>query len=149
MFLTLFIVNSSGGLVYTRQLSPLAPKINTNDSLRIASTLHSLHAIAAEAAPVKLPGNKNPRTGADDGIEVIEAGGMIMQCLQTRTGMKFIITSTSTKDDLSEILRNLYLLYTENALKNPFYELDMPIKVDLFNRGVDLLVEQFHSGNMR
>ena len=87
MFLTLFIVNSSGGLVYYRPLSSVAPRIDTNDSLRIASTLHSLHAIAAEAAPVRLPRNKNPRTGADDGIELIDAGGMILHCMQTRTGM--------------------------------------------------------------
>jgi len=96
---------------------------------------------------VRLPKNRNQRTGADDGIEVIDAGGMILQCLQTRTGMKFVITSTKTKEDcdLSDVLREVYLLYVDCALKNPFYELDMPIKVDLFNRGVDLLIEQYHS----
>mmetsp|Transcript_28190 Transcript_28190/g.43872 ORF Transcript_28190/g.43872 Transcript_28190/m.43872 type:complete len:155 (+) Transcript_28190:93-557(+) len=147
MFLSLFIVNQSGGLVYHRPLSPLAPKIDTNDWLRIGSTFHSLHCLAAEAAPVRLPKNRNQRTGADDGIEVIDAGGMILQCLQTRTGMKFVITSTKTKEDcdLSDVLREVYLLYVDCALKNPFYELDMPIKVDLFNRGVDLLIEQYHS----
>lgn len=98
---------------------------------------------------MRLPKNKNPRTGADDGIEVIDAGGMILQCLQTRTGMKFVITSTTTKEDLSDVLREVCLLYVDCALKNPFYELDMPIKVDLFNRGVDLLVEQYHSSGGR
>jgi len=131
--------------VYYRPLSSAAPRIDTNESLRIASTLHSLHAIAASAAPVLLPRNKNPRTGADDGIEVIDAGGMLLHCMQTRTGMKFMITSTRTKQDLSEILRDIYLLYVDCALKNPFYELDMPIKVDLFNRGIDLLIEKYHS----
>ena len=48
------------GLILHRPLGPSAPKINTNDWLRIGSTFHSLHAIAAEASPVKLPGNKNP-----------------------------------------------------------------------------------------
>ena len=138
-------MNNSGGLVYYRPLSPIAPHIDTNESLRIASTLHSLHAIAAEAAPVRLPKNKNLRTGADDGIEVIDAGGMVLQLMQTRTGMKFMITSTKTMHDLSEILREIYLLYVDCALKNPFYELDMPIKVDLFNRGVDLLIEKYNS----
>ncbi len=58
-FLHLFIVNKSGGLIFHRSLGPTAPKIGTNEWLRIGSTFHSLHAIAAEASPVKLPGNKN------------------------------------------------------------------------------------------
>jgi trafficking protein particle complex subunit 4 len=62
-FLHLFIVNKSGGLVHHRLLSPLAPKLSTNDWLRIGSTFHSLHAIAAEASPIKFNGNnKNAGT---------------------------------------------------------------------------------------
>ncbi len=59
-FLHLFIVNKSGGLILHRPLGPRAPSIGTNEWLRIGSTFHSLHAIAAEAGPVRLPGNKNP-----------------------------------------------------------------------------------------
>jgi hypothetical protein len=58
-FLHLFIVNKSGGLILHRPLGPRAPSIGTNEWLRIGSTFHSLHAIAAEAGPVRLPGNKN------------------------------------------------------------------------------------------
>mmetsp|Transcript_16680 Transcript_16680/g.34803 ORF Transcript_16680/g.34803 Transcript_16680/m.34803 type:complete len:81 (-) Transcript_16680:455-697(-) len=58
-FLHLFIVNKSGGLILHRPLGQSAPRIGTNEWLRIGSTFHSLHAIAAEASPVKLPGNKN------------------------------------------------------------------------------------------
>jgi len=53
-FLHLFIVNKSGGLIYFAPLSSKAPTISTNEWLRIGSTFHSLHAIAAEASPVKL-----------------------------------------------------------------------------------------------
>jgi hypothetical protein len=59
VFLHLFIVNKSGGLIHHRPLSPKAPKIGTNEWLRIGSTFHSLHAIAAEASPVRLPNGKN------------------------------------------------------------------------------------------
>jgi hypothetical protein len=63
VFLHLFIVNKSGGLIHHRPLSPKAPKIGTNEWLRIGSTFHSLHAIAAEASPVKkLPNGKNSCT---------------------------------------------------------------------------------------
>lgn len=40
---------------------------------------------------MKLPNNKNSN-GAQDGIEQIEGGGIILKCLQTRTGIKFVIT---------------------------------------------------------
>ena len=71
-FLHLFIVNKSGGLIYHRPCTSsiqssqkgttttaTTNNIGTNEWLRIASTFHSLHAIAAEASPIRLPNNKN------------------------------------------------------------------------------------------
>ncbi len=83
-FLHLFIVNKSGGLIHHRSLSHRAPKIGTNEWLRIGSTFHSLHAIAAEASPLK--------AGSNDGIELIEGAGIVLCCFQTRTGIKFVVT---------------------------------------------------------
>jgi len=85
-YLHLFIVNKSGGLIHHRSLSPRAPHLGTNEWLRIGSTFHSLHAIAAEASPVK------DKQGSDDGIEIIEGEGIVLCCFQTRTGIKFVIT---------------------------------------------------------
>jgi hypothetical protein len=147
MFLHLFIVNKSGGLVYNRALSPKAPKIGTNEWLRIGSTFHSLHAIAAEASPIRLPGNKNG-IGADDGIEEIVAEGMVLRCLQTTTGMKFVLTAESSEsnsmgtENLDTVLREIYVLYTDCALKDPFYELEMPIRCELFTQSIDNLIQR-------
>jgi len=113
-FLHLFIVNKSGGLILHRPLGPKAPSIGTNEWLRIGSTFHSLHAIAAEAGPVRLNGNKNSY-GADDGIEDIE-GGVILKCLQTRTGIKFVLTAEPGTSDLDSVLREIYVLYSDCAL---------------------------------
>lgn len=140
VFLHLFIVNKSGGLIHHRALSPKAPQIGTNEWLRIGSTFHSLHAIAAEASPMKLPQNKNS-AGADDGIEEILAEGLILRCLQTRTGVKFVLTAEPGTSDLDYVLREIYILYTECALKDPFYELEMPIRCDLFTSSVDILIQ--------
>ena len=98
--------------------------------------------------------------GADDGIEEIRASGMILQCLQTVTGIKFVITvaipdhhnmnnnnnNNSSNDTilssvLRDVLKEIYVLYTECVLKDPFYELEMPIRSDLFVHGVDLLIQ--------
>jgi hypothetical protein len=142
-------VNKSGGLIHHRSLSPRASKIGTNEWLRIGSTFHSLHAIAAEASPLRLPNNKNA-AGADDGIEEIQSDGMVLRCLQTRTGIKFVITTEpggGTGVDLDQVLREIYALYTDCALKDPFYELEMPIRCELFSQGVDNLIQRVEKSN--
>mmetsp|Transcript_13255 Transcript_13255/g.17340 ORF Transcript_13255/g.17340 Transcript_13255/m.17340 type:complete len:157 (+) Transcript_13255:133-603(+) len=142
VFLHLFIVNKSGGLIHHRTLSPKAPKISTNEWLRIGSTFHSLHAIAAEASPVKFPNGKN-MSGADDGIERIVTGGMELRCLQTLTGIKFVITSEPAPTvDLDSVLREIYVMYAECVCKDPFYELEMPIRSELFTQAVDTLIDR-------
>jgi hypothetical protein len=83
--------------------------------------------------------------GADDGIELIEAGGIVLSCLQTRTGVKFVVTAEPGTPELEKLLREIYVLYSDCALKDPFYELEMPIRTDLFTSAVDALLERFES----
>ena len=134
-FLHLFIINKSGGTIHHRPLSARAPPIGANEGLRIGSTFHSLHAIAAEASPL----------AGDGGIREIRAGGLVLQCLQTVTGMKLVLTaepSTAEAIDLAQVLRDIYILYAECVLKDPFYELEMPIRSDLFVQAVDALIDR-------
>ena len=42
--------------------------------------------------------------------------------------------------DLSAVLKEIYVLYADCALKDPFYELEMPIRCELFTNAVDALV---------
>ena len=67
------------------------------------------------------------------GIEFMETNNFRLNCYQTLTGVKFLLISdlkeTSNKDLL---LRKIYELYTDFALKNPFYKLDMPIRYSNF-----------------
>lgn len=51
-------------------------QLNSNDYLILASTFHSIHAIASRISPV--PGSS--------GVETIEADTFKMTCLQTPTG---------------------------------------------------------------
>lgn len=174
-FLHLFIVNKSGGLIHHRSLlsttasgkqatgSSTNQQIGTNEWLRIASTFHSLHAIAVEASPIKLQSSSKGKA-SDDGIEEIRVCGMILRCLQTITGIKFIITitdptsvgtvnvtnasSTAQNYDatlsslLQDVLKEVYVLYSECVLKDPFYELEMPIRSDLFVQAINILIYQ-------
>lgn len=45
-------------------------------------------------------------------------------------------------NDMDQVLREIYILYTECALKDPFYELEMPIRCELFTTAVDALIQK-------
>jgi len=150
----MFIVNKSGGLIYHKSLSKKKkskePQISTNDWLRIGSTFHSLHAIATEASPVRSNNNGGDSSSApeDDGIKVIESTALTLYCLQTRTGVKFVITVDPGTLYTDQVLRELYVLYAECTLKDPFYELEMPIRCELFTKAVDALMTRYSSKTM-
>jgi len=45
------------------------------------------------------------------------------------------------------VLKEIYVLYTECVLKDPFYELEMPIRSDFFIQAVDALIERVDKAN--
>ena len=79
---TLMVVNKSGGVIYTRDVSPV-PRLPANEYLRLGSTFASLHTIAKQLSP--LPGS--------GGIAVVEAPAFSLHCLETPTGLKFFVTA--------------------------------------------------------
>ena len=88
-----------------------------------------MYAIAA----LQLSGSKGGtkyKPPSSSGIEVLETENFKLNCFQTLTGVKFILISDlapsiTTKEAL---LRKIYEVYADYALKNPFYSLDMPIR---------------------
>jgi hypothetical protein len=52
-------------------------------------------------------------------------------------------------DDLDTVLREIYILYTDCALKDPFYELEMPIRCELFTQAVDSLIQKMEKAKGR
>jgi hypothetical protein len=85
--------------------------------------------------------------GSDDGIESLVAGGLGLHCFQTRTGIKFVITAEPGTSDMSLVLKEIYVLYTECVLKDPWYEIDMPIRSELFSQSIDALIERVDKAN--
>lgn len=154
MYFQLFIINRYGGLVYSKPLSAQAPNLSTNDCLRLGSTFHGLHAIAQQVAPV-----------ISAGIEYLETDTFVLHCLQTLTGVKFVLTASPGTPDLEGLLQGVYELYADyvlkvsfditgfscpiqltnvydNFLQNPFFEVDMPIRCELFNKYLDKLIQK-------
>lgn len=110
MYYQLFIINRSGGLIYNKSLSPLAPVLSTNDCLRLGSTFHGLYAIATQVAPI-----------SSSGIERLETDTFILQCLQTLTGVKFVITTSPGTPEIDALLLGIYEIYSDFVLKVNLY----------------------------
>jgi len=76
VYLQLFIISKSGGLIYNQDLSEAAPQLNANDWLRLGGNFYGMHAIASQIAPV-----------VSGGIEKLETGSFKLQCFQVTAFM--------------------------------------------------------------
>ncbi|KAI9552159.1 hypothetical protein GHT06_022496 [Daphnia sinensis] len=112
------------------------PKLSTNEKIFLASMFYPLFAIASQLSPeIK-----------SSGIEVLEADTFKLHCFQTLTGIKFLIVAEPKQLNVEHLLRRVYELYADFALKNPFYSLEMPIRCEQFESNLQLLLEQEKSG---
>lgn len=87
-------------------MSSGAPKLSSNDHLRLGSTFHSIHAITGLIAPL-----------TSSGIEVVETDTFVLQNFQSPTGTKFYIVALPGTTDLEKTLRTVYELYVDYVLK--------------------------------
>ncbi|CBY20552.1 unnamed protein product [Oikopleura dioica] len=101
------------------------PKITSNEKIIMASTFHTVFAFSCQLSPQ--PGSS--------GIKAMDCGSYKFFCFQSPTGTKFICqTDTKVTDERAEaFLEKCYEIYSDYALKNPFYSLEMPIRADLFD----------------
>ena len=57
-------------------------------------------------------------------------------------GVKIIAVTDPNQTGIDILLRRIYELYADYALKNPFYSLEMPIRCELFETNLQTLLEQ-------
>lgn len=139
------------------------PKMTTNEKIFLASMFYPLFAIASQLSP-------EPKSS---GIEVLEADTFKLHCFQTltgirrhdwvvyglsrdnfynilvlRTGVKFMMVAEPTEVRLEILLRKIYELYADYVMKNPFYSLEMPIRCELFDQNLQLLLEQVEKSGL-
>ncbi|KAJ1691597.1 hypothetical protein LUZ63_015752 [Rhynchospora breviuscula] len=128
---SLFIINKSGGLIYYKDYGS-AGRMDTNDSLRLASLWHSMHAISQQLSPT---------TGCN-GIDLLRANTFDLHCFQSLTGTKFFVICELSAPYMELLLKVIYELYTDYVLKNPFYEMEMPIRCELFDLNLSQAVQK-------
>lgn len=78
----------------------------------------------------------------NNGIEVIESEFTKLVCFQTLTRLKFIfvIDHVTSVGECEVMFRKIYDVYSDFVSKNPFYELDMPIRLESFENEVTKLI---------
>ncbi|XP_076763251.1 trafficking protein particle complex subunit 4-like protein Trs23 [Xylocopa sonorina] len=106
-------------------------RMTTNEKIFLASMFYPLFAIASQLSP-------EPRCS---GIEILEADTFRLHCYQTLTGIKFIVVAEPAQSGIEILLKRVYELYADYALKNPFYSLEMPIRCELFETNLQNLLE--------
>jgi hypothetical protein len=135
---SVYLVNKHGSLLFSQDFVS-RPNISVNEKIRLASTFHAISAMAVELTP-SLTGLSS-QTG---GIDTVTFNNCTLYCKHCYTGLQIILvcdTSYSRKSStISDLLNQIHALYSDYVLKNPFYHLDMPIRLAGFNRGLKQLL---------
>jgi len=71
----------------------------------------------------------------------VDAPAFSLHCYETPTGIKFFVTAKPKTENVQLFLRKVYEYYSDYVLKNPFYELDMPIRIKLFDHYLETYVK--------
>ncbi|OSS49496.1 hypothetical protein B5807_05823 [Epicoccum nigrum] len=142
----LMIVSKSGGLIYNREFHTGLSKLTSNDYLILAGSFHGMHAITSQLSPAPriphiTPQNNmlapSPFPNRPTGIEVMESSHFRLQCFQTQTGTKFLLVTEPQQPNVDTMIKKVYELYADFVMKNPFYTVEMPIRCEKFDRGLD------------
>jgi len=98
-------------------------KFSTNDTIRQASTVHSMHAISYQITPNCSETKQHSSfLGGTimEGINEILTDTFRLQCYQSFTGVKFVLVSDPTNKDQDHCLKLVYEAYADHVSKNPF-----------------------------
>ncbi|RWA12725.1 hypothetical protein EKO27_g2366 [Xylaria grammica] len=145
--LALIVINKAGGLIYNRTFGDGLNQLGTNDYLVLAGTFHGVHAITTRLSPIKpqqqvgadgIPGRPDPPSG----LEVLETENFWLQCFNTLTGTKFLLFTDTLQTNVDIAMRKVYDLYADYVTKNPFYQLENPIRCDTFDRKLNSYIRE-------
>ncbi|KAI9106271.1 Sybindin-like protein [Phlyctochytrium arcticum] len=132
MLHALLIINKAGGLIYNRDFTDGLAKLTSNEYLVLAGTFHGVHAITARISPVP----------PSSGMEVLETDTFKIFCFQTLTGAKFLLITDPAQANVDNLSKRIYEQYSDFVMKNPFYNPEMPIRIDLFDTNIQKLIRQ-------
>ena len=109
------------------------PRLKANEWLRVSGLFHGMSEVIKQLSPF------NSR---HDGITSIEDETFRLHCYQTLTGLKFIVTASPKSENLERLLKDVYSLYTDYVMKDPFHTMEQPIKSGIFIKALIALVQR-------
>jgi trafficking protein particle complex subunit 4 len=113
--------------------------------------LHSVHALTTRLHPLShatntsLSSTPSSRPDPPSGIEVLETENFRLQCFQTLTGTKFLLFTDPQQANVDVIVRKIYELYSDYVMKNPFYQTEMPVRCESFDRKLGAYLRPLNS----
>ncbi|KAK8126247.1 sybindin-like family protein [Apiospora kogelbergensis] len=159
--IALLIINKAGGLIYNRTFGEGLNQLNSNDYLVLAGTFHgpptttpsssisTKPAAASEAAAARAEAGKEgplpSRPEPPSGLEVMETENFRLQCFNTQTGTKFLLFTDTMQANVDVAMRKVYDLYADYVMKNPFYQLEMPVRCDMFDRKLNSYIREINN----
>jgi hypothetical protein len=110
----------------TRTITPKIP---------LAPTTGSPAATSPGTSTPAASGYSYPNPGASvSGLEYLETDKFRLTCFQTLTGTKFLLFTDPVTGNVETIINKIYELYADYVMKNPFYQLEMPVRCESFDR---------------
>nr|KAF6275137.1 trafficking protein particle complex 4 [Pipistrellus kuhlii] len=160
---SVYVVNKAGGLIY--QLDSYAPRAEAEktfsypldlllklhdervlvafgqrDGIRVGHAVLAINGKDVNGKLFAIGSQLSPEQGSS-GIEMLETDTFKLHCFQTLTGIKFVVLADPRQAGIDSLLRKIYEIYSDFALKNPFYSLEMPIRCELFDQNLKLALE--------
>jgi hypothetical protein len=137
------LINKAGGLIYNKDFTTALNKLSSNESLVLAGTLHGIYALTAQISPV-------PNS---TGFNVLECGQFKIMCHVTLTGnfilvilgLKIILLCDPQQSNIDGVIRKIYEIYADYAMKCPFVKVDMPLRSELFDSAMQKLIKVINS----
>jgi hypothetical protein len=65
---------------------------------------------------------------------MLETDRFRLTCFQTLTGTKFLLFTDPLMPNVDNVMGKVYELYADYVMKNPFYQLEMPVRCEAFDR---------------
>eukprot|EP00757_Euglenozoa_sp_SAG-D1_P020163 gene20163-7219_t len=90
---SVWMINKAGSLIYQRTWE--GQQMDDNKQLRLAGTMHSLHALIRQLSPAK----------GSSGMEMMECDGYNLFCTETPTQLKIMATADKLTKNLSGFLQ--------------------------------------------
>jgi hypothetical protein len=137
-----WIVGRNGGLLYSKDMEPSPAPIDFNDKLRLASSWFGMCGISAQLAP------EQSKMNVIGGSHILRADTFDLYSFQTMTGTTFMVVTSPGHQDALKLLRGeIYRLYCDYVMKNPFHEAEQVIKSDLFDEKLVELLQDSRGGS--